>query len=543
MQSKFFSHKIFEDLIKADIQNRKDLDCFKRQIAKQYKLPLFKTSELLSIYHEFSAKKEKQGHTSLEKALVKRPVRSLSGIVNVSVLTKPYPCPGKCIFCPSQKNIPKSYLAGEPAVQRAIANKFSPSKQVKMRLRALKITGHPVDKVELRVIGGTWSYYPKKYQQWFIAECFRACNEFNKGIRNQELRIKSLEKLQKQNEKAKSRVVGIAIETRPDYITLEEIKFMRELGVTKVELGVQAIDNKILKLNQRGHTVEAIVTATRLLKNAGFKVSYQMMPGLYGSTLKKDSAMFQEIFTNPNFKPDYLKIYPLALVKNTKLYNLYKQKKFKPYTKKQLLNLLIAIKKIIPFYVRVERIIRDIPPADIVEGGSSVLNMREVVKKEMAKQNLVCKCVRCREVGSDYDAKEKLYLFKGEYEACNGREIFLSFENKNQTKLYGLLRLRLLKKPSQEGGSLLPEKEVGCVEAMIRELHVYGQMASLYEGRPNTSSAQHSGLGKKLMIEAEKIAKQNKCKNLAVISGVGVRGYYRKLGYRLQNTYMVKKPS
>ena len=364
--------KIFKDLIKTAPKDSKALDCFKRKIAKQYKIPLFKTSELLSIYHEFSLKKGKAERTSLEKVLVKRPIRSLSGIVNVSVLTKPYPCPGKCIFCPTQKNIPKSYLAGEPAVQRAIANKFSPSKQVKMRLRALKLTGHPVDKVELRVIGGTWSYYPKKYQQWFIAECFRACNEFNKGIRNQELRIKNLGRLQEKNEKAKSRIVGIAVETRPDYITPEEIKLMRELGVTKVELGVQAIDDKILELNQRGHAIESVILATQLLKNAGFKVSYQMMPGLYGSTLKKDSAMFQEIFTNPDFKPDYLKIYPLALVRNTKLYNLYKQKKFKPYTEKQLITLLIAIKKLIPCWVRVERIIRDIPPADIVEGGSSI---------------------------------------------------------------------------------------------------------------------------------------------------------------------------
>ncbi len=542
--------KIFEDLLKTAPKDSKALDCFKRKIAKQYKLPLFKTSELLSIYHEFSLKKGKAERTSLERVLVKRPIRSLSGIVNVSVLTKPYPCPGKCIFCPTQKNIPKSYLAGEPAVQRAIANKFSPSKQVKMRLKALKLTGHPIDKVELRVIGGTWSYYPKKYQKWFIAECFRACNELDKGIRNQESGIKGLKKLQKQNEKAKSlvvgigyqqqknekaksRIVGIAVETRPDYITSEEINFMRELGVTKVELGVQAIDDKILELNQRGHTVKDVVVATQLLKNAGFKVSYQMMPGLYGSTLKKDLAMFQEIFTNPDFKPDYLKIYPLALVKNTKLYNLYKQGKFKPYTKKQLLNLLIAIKKIIPFYVRVERIIRDIPPADIVEGGSNILNMREVVQKEMAKKGFTCKCVRCREVGSGYDVKEKLYLFKKEYEASSGKETFLSFENKTRTKLYGLLRLRL-PAPKELGSLQLP------LVAMVRELHVYGQMAQI-GGPQGSSNIQHSGLGKKLMIEAEKIARQNECKNIAVISGVGVRGYYRKLGYKLQNTYMVKK--
>ncbi|MDO8524825.1 MAG: tRNA uridine(34) 5-carboxymethylaminomethyl modification radical SAM/GNAT enzyme Elp3, partial [bacterium] len=346
----------------------------------------------------------------------------------------------------------------------------------------------------------------------------------------------SLAILQKKNERAKSRIVGIAVETRPDYINSSEIKFMRELGVTKVELGVQVVDDEILKLNQRGHSVEDVITATRLLKNAGFKVSYQMMPGLYGSNPKKDLAMFQEIFINPNFKPDYLKIYPLALVKNTKLYNLYKQKKFKPYTKKQLIKLLIEIKKTIPCWVRVERIIRDIPPKDIVEGGSNVLNMREVVAKEMARLNLACQCVRCREVGSNYNAKEKIYLFKQEYgasdekPACNasgvanaGRELFLSFENKARTKLYALLRLRLVDKI-----------------AIIRELHVYGQMAKISSSRTAASSVQHFGFGKKLMAQAEKIAKKSGAKKIAVISGVGVRGYYRKLGYKLKNTYMEK---
>ena len=514
----------------ANPKDRKDLDCFKRQIAKKYKLPLLKNSELLSIYHEFSAKKAKPNYL-LEKVLIKRPVRSLSGIINVSVLTKPYPCPGKCIFCPTQKNIPKSYLAGEPAVQRAIANKFSPYKQVAMRLQALQTTGHPIDKVELRIIGGTWSYYPKKYQKKFIAECFRACNEYGKLLKfdfNKLVEVK-LRTLQKKNEKAKSRIVGIAVETRPDYIDAKEITFMRELGVTKVELGVQIVDDKILKLNQRGHSVADVITATRLLKNAGFKVSYQMMPGLYGSNPKKDLAMFKEIFANLDFKPDYLKIYPLALVKNTKLYNLYKQGKFKPYTKKQLIKLLIEIKKIIPCWVRVERIIRDIPPTDIVKGGSKLLNMREVVVKEMAQQNLACRCVRCREVGANYDAKEKIHLFKQEYEASGGKEIFLSFENKARTKIFGLLRLRHAEALAKAGPT-----------AIIRELHVYGQMAKISGSRTSASSAQHSGLGKKLMAEAEKTCAEH-CRSIAVISGIGVRPYYRKLGYKLQNTYMVKK--
>ncbi len=242
--------------------------------------------------------------------------------------------------------------------------------------------------------------------------------------------------------------------------------------------------------------------------------------------------MFQEIFTNPNFKPDYLKIYPLALVKNTKLYNLYKQGKFKPYTEKQLKKLLIEIKKIIPCWVRVERIIRDIPPTDIVEGGSNILNMREVVAKEMAKQGTTCKCVRCRESGGNYNAKEKVYLFKQEYEASSGKELFLSFENKARTKLYALLRLRICKEC----------KEFNSLQVIVRELHVYGQMAQISTGKTG-GTAQHSGLGKKLMAQAEKIVYAEHYSKIAVISGVGVRGYYRKLGYHLHNTYMVKNLS
>ncbi|MEK9153502.1 MAG: GNAT family N-acetyltransferase, partial [Patescibacteria group bacterium] len=251
-----------------------------------------------------------------------------------------------------------------------------------------------------------------------------------------------------------------------------------------------------------------------------------MMPGLYGSTFQKDVAIFQEIFTSPNFKPDYLKIYPLALVKNTKLYKLYQQGKFKPYTEKELTKLLIEIKKNLPRWVRVERIIRDITAIDIV-AGSKTLNLREVVVKEMAKNGWKCQCVRCREVGDNYDAEEKIYLFRQNYEASGGKEIFLSFENKTRTKLFALLRLRLPK--------------VSCIRStLIRDLHTYGQMAQLVGGLPSYNSTQHKGLGKKLLAQAEKIAKNAGYKNITVISGVGVRPYYRKIGYKLKETYMIK---
>jgi len=276
------------------------LDVFKREISKKLKIEFPSNSELLKAYHKLVKNKTIKRNNVLEFLLRKRKIRSLSGIVNVSVLTKYFPCPGKCIYCPSEKGIPKSYLKKEPAVQRAILNNFNPYLQVQNRLESLEKIGHPVDKVELRIIGGTWSYYPKKYQTHFITSCFAACNnKINKSRNKAKQRIKSLAKEQKINETARHRLVGITIETRPDFINKKEIRRMRRLGVTRVELGVQSIDDNVLKLNKRGHSVEATIKATKLLKDAGFKVSFQMMPNLFGSSFKKDVAqipIFNRIF-------------------------------------------------------------------------------------------------------------------------------------------------------------------------------------------------------------------------------------------------------
>jgi len=503
-------------LVKSKVKNFADLDSIKRKIAKKFKITTPSNVNLLKAYHNLVKNKSIKKNRNLEIILIKRRVRSLSGIVNVSVLTKPYDCPGKCIYCPSQKGIPQSYLKKEPAVQRAIFACFDPYQQVITRLESLKATGHPTDKIELRIIGGTWSYYPKQYQTTFIRQCFNACN--NK-------RSDSLKKAQKLNEKAKSRIIGVTIETRPDYITKKEIKRLRELGITRVELGVQSIYNNILKLNKRGHDISDTIKATKLLKDAGFKVSYQMMPNLPGSSFKKDIAMLEQLFTNQDFQPDLLKIYPLALVKQVPLYRQYKQGKFKPYAKDQLIKLLIEIKKLIPRYVRIQRIIRDIPAEYIIEGGVKTSNLREIIQK-----GIECKCIRCREVREKYNFKEKLHLFRQDYNASDGKEIFLTFENKDGTQLYSLLRLRI---PSQTIFPALKDS------AIVREVHTYGQMVPMAEKR---KAPQHRGMGKKLMKEAEKIAKQEfKLNHMAVISGIGVRNYYRKLGYRLKDTYMIKK--
>ena len=463
--------------------------------------------------------------------MIKRKVRSLSGIVNVSVLTKPYPCPGKCIYCPIQKGIPKSYLKDEPAVMRAIANNFSPYKQTQARIKALKNTGHPIDKIEIRIIGGTWSYYPKKYQEWFVEECFRACNEFSRKI-NKNVKRRSLKKEQKKNEKSKCKIVGMSIETRPDFINEKEVKKLRLLGVTMVEIGVQSIYDDVLTINKRGHDVDSVIKATEILKNYGFKVLYQMMPNLLGSTVKRDKEMFEFLFTKQEFQPDLLKIYPCVLLKETPLYKIWLEKKYKPYSKKQLIGLLKSIKKKIPYYVRIQRIIRDIPSQNIVVGPGKISNLRQIIARDMEKENWRCNCIRCREVRENYNPKEKIYLYRQEYEASNGKEIFLSYESKDRTKLYSLLRLRI---------SYTKRKPVFPVlknSAIIRELHTYGRLVPISQ---KEKAPQHRGLGKKLIAEAEKITKNEfKLKKVAVISGVGVREYYRKLGYRLKDTYMVK---
>jgi elongator complex protein 3 len=528
------------------------LDVFKREISKKLKIEFPSNSELLKAYHKLVKNKTIKRNNVLEFLLRKRKIRSLSGIVNVSVLTKYFPCPGKCIYCPSEKGIPKSYLKKEPAVQRAILNNFNPYLQVQNRLESLEKIGHPVDKVELRIIGGTWSYYPKKYQTHFITSCFAACNnKINKSRNKAKQRIKSLAKEQKINETARHRLVGITIETRPDFINKKEIRRMRRLGVTRVELGVQSIDDNVLKLNKRGHSVEATIKATKLLKDAGFKVSFQMMPNLFGSSFKKDVAMFKELFSNSNFQPDLLKIYPLALLKNTPLYKIYKKKNYKPYSKEKLIKLLIEIKKEIPFYCRIQRIIRDIPAEYIEEGGVKISNLRELVQKEMKKQGLKCKCIRCREIKNDYSPKEKFYLFRQDYEASGGKEIFLSYESKKQEHLYSLLRLRL---PSYSAIRTISDKRNADFSlgkkyfisvlrnaAIVREIHTYGQLHSLNKESSILNSPQHKGMGKRLMQEAEKITqKEFGLNKIAVIAGVGVRNYYRKLGYKLVNTYMIK---
>lgn len=494
----------------------KKLDVLKRKASLKYKSPIPTNIKLLKSYHNIITSNKNKKSIILENILKTRKIRTLSGIVAITVITKPYPCPGKCLYCPQEKNMPKSYLADEPACMRAVLTKFDPYKQTKARLDSLKMTGHSTEKIELIILGGTWSFYNTKYQNWFIKRCLDAANNRTSEI---------LQQAQKLNETAKHRIIGITLETRPDYIDKKEIEKMRALGATRIEMGVQSIYKDVLKLNNRGHDLLQTINATKLLKDAGLKVTYHMMPGLLGSTPKRDEKMFKELFSNESFQPDQLKIYPCVVLKNAPLYRVWKNKKYKPYGDKQLLGLLIKIKAKIPPYVRIVRVIRDIPSQDIV-AGNKISNLRQIMQQKKTK----CRCIRCREIRNTKFVARNIKLVRREYEASDGKEIFLSFEDVKNDKILAFLRLRIT------NSWTLPVLK-NC--ALIRELHTYGQAVPIAKKIKNAQ--QHKSLGKQLMAEAEKIAKQEfNFTKMAVIAGIGVREYYKKLGYKLQNTYMIK---
>lgn len=530
-----YIEKFIKSLLFQGIESKAELFRFQRRFAKEHELPFFSNDEILDAYQHLLAEKEIKESKIIGTLFRLKNTRSESGIVVVSVLTKPYDCPGKCIYCPSEKNIPKSYLEKEPAVMRAIMCKYHPFAQVSTRLKALRLTGHITDKVSIRIIGGTWSYYPKNYQTWFIKELFRACNDAKKITKNH-IDNESLEALQEINQTSDNRIVELSVETRQDYINEKEIKRLRQLGVTKVELGVQSIFDEVLDFCKRGNKNEATIQATKLLKDAGFKVSYQMMLNLPKSDTKNDILMFEELFNNNFYRPDHLKIYPLALLRNTELYDYYERGQFKPYTETELVKTIARIKEYIPYSCRVERVIRDIPTEYIVQGGAKVSNLRQTVLKEMQKTGRKCKCIRCREIKSHRLEKSEIKMFREDFEAAGGKEVFLTFESKDRKYLISIIRLRL--------PSYVIENKRHFVKALngsaiIREIHTYGNATLV--GKRQDDSFQHLGYGKKLVKEAERITKSEfNLDKIAVIAGVGVREYFEKLGYELEETYMTK---
>ncbi|MCK4540149.1 tRNA uridine(34) 5-carboxymethylaminomethyl modification radical SAM/GNAT enzyme Elp3 [Candidatus Parcubacteria bacterium] len=548
------------ELLASKIKSSKELMKVKRKIAKKYKVGIFSNPEILKELNSAGTGRD----LPLRRLLRKRAVRTMSGIAPVAVLTKPYPCPGKCAYCPTEKGVPQSYLSNEPAVMRAIRCNYNPYIQVQDRLRALVANGHEPTKIELIVIGGTWSYLPKKYKYWYVLNLFAGANRFRifniqyptfkqYSISNSQypitLSVKKLKESliieQKRNEKAEYKIIGLTLETRPDYIDKKELLEMRELGCTRVEIGVQCLDDEILKLNKRGHGVKEIAEATSLLRQFGLKITYHIMPALPGSTSAKDLKMFKTLFSDERFQPDQIKFYPTVVTKGSLLYRWWKQGKYKPYSDKILRNLIIKCKNVIPEYVRVIRLIRDIPGESII-AGNLITNLRQVMKDEGVK----CRCIRCREIknytrqASTSELRIKNYELKIiKYSASEGEEYFIQAVAENGKYLLGFCRLRLPHITQRTTHSTRQCDNLAIQQfnntVLIRELHVYGELVSVSKDKKN-KKVQHAGLGKKLLAEAEKIALENKYKKIAVISGIGVRGYYRKLGYRLDGTYMVK---
>lgn len=494
-----------------------------KKVAKNFGLTGFLERPFLrKVYLDLLERQEIKPRKDLEKFLQKRKIRSLSGIVCITVSTKPAPCPGTCIFCPSQENIPKSYLLKEPAILRAVNCNYDPYLQVKNRLKSLFLQGHSTTKCEIVIIGGTFSALPQNYRQFFVKRIYDALN----GKES-----KDLEEAKNLNEIAEHRCVGLTVETRPDYIDEREILFLRKLGVTHVEIGVQSIFDDVLKKNKRGHSVEQTIRATQLLKDAGFKVCYHLMPNLYGSSFEKDLKMFEIIFKDSRFKPDYLKIYPCCVIEGTELFGLWQKGKYVPYTEEELKTLIREIKKQVPFWVRIKRLIRDIPPEYIV-AGNKITNLRQIILEEKYH----CCCIRCREI-KDRKIDFVPHLFIEEYSASLGREYFLSFEDKKRGKLVSFLRLRIPSQIFTSKPHFIKELEGA---AIIREIHTYGPVVEV--GKHDLQKSQHRGFGHKLLLEVEKIAfERYGLKKIAVIAAVGTRQYYAKFGYRQLGEYMIKE--
>jgi len=457
--------------------------------------------------------------------MMRKYARTISGVTPLAVMTMPLSCPGECLYCPTYKDFPQSYTPESPAVLRAVKCDYDARKQVEMRLGIFREMGHPTDKIELIIMGGTFLAQPVDYQYAFIKGCYDGLN----GVV-----AKDLEEAKRINETAANRCTGLCIETRPDWCGQKEIDRMLEFGTTRVEIGVQTLSDDIYKLVRRGHLVEDVVDATALLREHGFKVYYHWMPGLPGATPELDMELSRQLFSDERFRPDGLKLYPTMVVEGTELESWYREGRYQPYDDETMVNLTVGIKSIVPKYVRISRVLRDIPSKYIIAGLKD--SLRDIAREKMKRESLVCRCIRCREYGHRAQAGWEIgepHLVRMDYEASGGREIFLSFEDDNET-LFGLLRMRI-----PYGLSSLSAGGNGKV-AFIRELHVFGPQVPLSEKMEK--AAQHKGLGKALLQEAEKIAaKEFGSHRMIILSGTGAREYYRtEFGYTCEGDYMVK---
>lgn len=468
----------------------------------------------------------------VSKLLRRKFVRSVSGVSVITVMVEPRACPhGRCIYCPGGPSFgtPSSYTGHEPASARALQAGYNPYTQVKGRIEQLRAIGHDVDKIELIIFGGTVLAYPPDYLRWFVTQCLNAMSGAD---------AKNLGGAQQAAEVASIRNSDIAIETRPDYSKEPHIDLALGLGATRVELGVQTLCDDIYKLVKRGHRVEDVAEATRIAKDAGFTVAHHYMPNLPGSSYERDIEMFETVFEDERFKPDAIKIYPTLVMSHTELCELWQRGEYTPYPLEQVVELIAKAKKRAPPWVRIQRIQRDIP-ANLIAAGVKRGDLRNLVQKRLREKGGRCRCIRCREVGhiayklGVTPNPDDIKLMVERYRASDSEEVFLSCEDIEQDILIGLLRLRY---PS--GRAHRPEiKEVRST--LVRELHVYGPLVPV--GAEPKEGWQHRGYGAKLLKEAERISKEEfDAQRIIVLSGIGMRNYYRRFGYELEGPYMVK---
>jgi elongator complex protein 3 len=529
------AREIIEQLLRNEITDEKALNTAKKAGSIRYKL-----LSLLSNSHILAAARSDEEKQQVLQRLLLKPVRTISGVAVIAAMTSPAPCPhGLCIPCPggieSKFHSPQSYMGAEPAAKRAFENNFDPYLQVSSRLKQLDQIGHSIAKAELIVMGGTYTSRALCYQEWFVKRCIEAMNDFNGAEWRKGREYVTVEEVQSANESALVRNVGITIETRPDWTKQEQIDTILELGATKVEIGVQSTYDFILAGIQRGHTVSESANANMRLRDSGLKVGFHMMPGLPGSTVNSDLTMFKRLFEDERFMPDYLKIYPTLVTEGTRLHGMWELGNFVPLEVLEAVDLLAKIKSILPKWVRLQRIQRDIPAYQVL-AGIRKSNIRQLASERQKQMGGKCKCIRCREVGHrDLSGikPESIELMVEKYRACGGMEHFISYEDPDRDVLIGFLRLRFPAAPHRA-------ELVGT--ALVRELHVYGSMVAPGEDA-GVSQWQHRGYGGELLLRAQEIAGNAGFEKIAVTSGIGVRDYYRKFGYVREGPYMTKNIS
>jgi elongator complex protein 3 len=519
--------EIIETLMHIRSPSFDDVNRVKMRLAAKYKLGnVPSNAEIIRLL--------KAGEKPKLVPLLRRKItRTISGVTVIAVMTQPYPCPQPepCAYCPGGPlfGVPQSYTGFEPAAMRGLQNQFDPYRQVKSRVEQLQAIGHKVDKVELIVMGGTFPAAPLDYQRWFVQRCLDAITSEESS---------SLEEAKKNAETSGIRNVGITVETRPDWAKESHVDSMLSMGVTRVELGVQNPNDDIYRLVGRKHKVRDVVEATRIMKDAGLKIVYHLMPGLPGSNMEKDLEAFKDIFVSSDFKPDMIKIYPCLVLKGTKAYEWYCEGVYRPYSNEEAANLIVEVKKFIPRWVRIMRVQRDIP-APLIVAGVNRSNLRQLVHEKLEEQGVRCRCIRCREVGHRmaFDKvkpnSDRVKILTAKYVASGGEEVFISAEDVESDVLVGYLRLRV---PS-EGAHRREIRGKSC--SVVRELHVYGPLVPV--GGRLVGAWQHRGFGGVLLGEAERISREEYgLGRMLVLSGLGSREYYRRFGYVLDGVYMGK---